>query len=204
MSVLFDQLRISDDGKRMYINIHINKAEYFDNIYLDRLTIVPADKVSETSPHLPSSDYIYNKVFEGNQKEADLVLLSTDFNEKFVKTDFSHDLFFVYVKVKGTPDPCTPCTLDEEITLGVTFDENLLYQKVMQFTKSLADDCNIPVAFTDFILLWNAFKASAETEHYVPAIKYWNMLFGMDAEGIPYGAYDKNSGMIHKLCGCHG
>jgi hypothetical protein len=204
MSVLFDQLRISDDGKRMYINIHVNKAEYFDNIYLDRITIVPADKVSETSPHLPSTDYIYNKVFEENQKEADLVLLPTDFNEKFVKTDFSHDLFFVYVKVNGTPDPCTPCRLDEEITLGVTFDENLLYQKVMQFTKSLADDCNIPVAFTDFILLWNAFKASVETEHYVPAIKYWNMLFGMDAEGIPYGAYDKNSGVIHKLCGCHG
>ena len=197
MSVIFDQLRISDDGKRMYINLHVNKAEYFKDIYLDSLTIVMADKVSETSPHVPSQDYVYHQVFDGNQKEADLVLLPVDFNESYKKHCFSKNLFFVYVKVKGTPDPCTPCTLDEEITLGVTFDENLLYQKVMQFTKGLADKCEIPVGFTDFILLWNAFKSSVETEHYVPAIKYWNTLFDNYSGGI----YSKSG---NKPCGCHG
>lgn len=30
--VIFDQLRISDDGKRMYINAHVNKADYFNDI----------------------------------------------------------------------------------------------------------------------------------------------------------------------------
>ncbi len=202
--IIFDQLRISDDGKRMYINIHVNTASYFDNIYLDSLTIVSADKVSETSPTVPSTDYIYQKTFDGNTKEAALVLQPVDFNEQFAGNDFSHDLFFVYVKVKGTPDACTPCRLDEEITLGVTFDENLLYQRVMQFTKSLANDCQIPVEFTDFILLWNAFKASIETEHYIPAVKYYNMLFGRDSSGQPYGAYNSSSGIITKPCGCHG
>lgn len=197
MSVIFDQLRISDDGKRMYINLHVNKAEYFKDIYLDSLTIVMANKVSETSPHVPSQDYVYYQVFDGNQKEADLVLFPVDFKESYKKNCFSKDLFFVYVKVKGTPDPCTPCTLDEEITLGVTFDENLLYQKVMQFTKGLADECEIPVGFTDFILLWNAFKSSVETEHYVPAIKYWNMLFDNYS-----GGYASKSG--NKPCSCHG
>lgn len=197
MSVIFDQLRISDDGKRMYINLHVNNAEYFKDIYLDSLTIVTADKVSETSPHVPSQDYVYHQVFEDNQKEADLVLLPVDFNESYTKNCFSKDLFFVYVKVNGTPDPCTPCTLDEEITLGVTFDENLLYQKVMQFTKGLADKCEIPVGFSDFILLWNAFKSSVETEHYVPAIKYWNMLFDNYSGGI----YSKSG---NKPCSCHG
>lgn len=202
--VLFDMLRVSDDGKRMYINLHVNKADYFENIYLDSLTIIPADKVLETSPTVPSEDYVYKKVFDDGLKEAAMVLQPTDMNEKYTKSNFSSDLFFVYVKVKGTPDACTPCRLDEEITLGVTFDDNLLYQKVMQYTNSLADDCKIPVEFMDFILLWNAFKASVETEHYIPAIKYYNMLFGMDTAGKPYGAYDKTSGIIHKPCGCHG
>lgn len=194
MSVIFDQLRISDDGKRMYINLHVNKAEYFDNVYLDEITIMTSDKLSETNPHLPTSDYIYNKVFSGNQKEADLVLQTTDFNEKFNKSDFTKDLFFVFVKIKGVPSECTPCRLDEEVTLGVTFDENILYQKVMDFTKDLAKDCQIPSEFADFILLWNAFKASVETEHYIPAIKYWQMLF------------DKSSTSVSgtKNCGCHG
>ena len=32
--ILFDQLRISDDGKRLYINAHVNKADYFANVYI--------------------------------------------------------------------------------------------------------------------------------------------------------------------------
>ena len=195
MSVIFDQLRISDDGRRMYINLRVNAADYFDNIYLDSLTIMTADKVSETNPHEPTEDYIYKKVFEGNQKTADLVFLPQDFNESFNKSNLSSDLFFVFVKIKGVPDPCTPCRLDEEITLGVTFDENLLYQQVMGFTKQLADDCSVPIGFMDFILLWNAFKASVETEHYIPAIKYYNMLFDEGVVSV--------SG-ITKNCGCHG
>jgi hypothetical protein len=138
--ILFDQLRVSDDGKRMYISIHVNRASYFDDIYLDEIVITTADKVLETSPTIPSEDYIYKKVFDNGMKEADIVLLPTDFNEHFTKSNFSSDLFFVYVKVKGTPDPCTPCRLDEEVTLGVTFDESLLYQQVMQFTKSLSNE----------------------------------------------------------------
>jgi hypothetical protein len=196
MSVIFDQLRVSDDGRRMYINIHVNKASYFDNIYLDELVIVPSDKVSETSHHLPAQDYIYKKVFEGNQKEADLVLQHTDFNEQFKGCSLSKDLFFVYVKVKGTPDECTPCRLDEETTLGVTFDETLLYQKVMAYTKDLLKDCTVPMAFADFILRWYAFKASIETEHYVPAIKFWKMLFDQNDNSWPIN----NT----KPCGCHG
>lgn len=191
--VLFDQLRISDDGLRMYINIHVNKADYFKNIYLDRMVIIPADKVSETSPYLPNDNYIYNKVYDGELKEDNLVLTAADFNENFMKTNLSCDLFFVYVKVKGVPDPCTPCRLDEETTLGVTFDEAMLYQKVMEFTRELANECEIPQGFLDLILLWNGFKSAIETEHYIVAINFWNKLFG-----------GKSIIRASKSCGCHG
>ena len=209
MSVVFDQLRISDDGKRMYIDVHVNKADYFDNIYLDELTIMTADKVSETNPDSPTEDYIYKQVFDGEQKEAHLVLTSADFQKtweedpnamKFPQSDMSKTLFFVYVKIKGVPDECTPCRLDEEVIVGTTFDENLLYQQVMNYTRQLADDCTIPTGFTDFILLWNAFKASVETEHYIPAINYYNMLFDNVGTG---GGNGSNIG-ITRNCGCHG
>ena len=193
MSVIFDQLRISDDGKRLYINLHVNKASYFDNIFLDSITIMTADKVSEMNPDIPTEDYIYKKDFEGEQKEADLVLTPNDFNETYNKSDLTSDLFFVYVKIKGVPSPCTPCRLDEEVTLGVTFDENLLYQKVMQLTKELSQDCEIPQNFLDLILLWYGFKASIETEHYIVAIDFWKRLFG-----------GKNTTVTSKGCGCHG
>lgn len=200
--VLFDQLRVSDDGKRLYINTHVNTADYFANIYIDSITIMSSDKVSETSPGTPTSDYIYTKKLEGEQKELNLVLTASDFIKswetdpqamKLRKADISKTLFFVYIKCKGIPDACTPCTLDEETTLGVTFDDNILYQRVMDYTKELTDDCKLPMDFIDFILLWNAFKASVETEHYVAAIKFFNMLFG---------TIDNKE--IIKSCGCHG
>lgn len=207
MSVIFDQLRISDDGRKMYINAHVNKADYFDNAYIDSITIMTSDKVLETAPGTPTSDYIYTKKIEGNEKEINLVLTANDFTRTwerdpkampFKQGDMSRTLFFVYIKCKweGTPGECIPCTLDEETTLGVTFDENILYQRVMDYTKDLLDECKIPIAFMDFILLWNAFKASIETEHYIPAIKFFNMLFGIvDASG--------HKGII-KGCGCNG
>ena len=191
--LIFDQLRLSDDATRLYINVHVNKADYFKDIYLDNIKIMTADKVSETNPEVPTEDCIFTHTFGDNVKEAALVLTVNDFLT-LKQSDTSRTLFFVYVKCKGTVGACIPCRLDELTTLGVTFDEKLLYQRVMDYTKSLADDCKIPVGFTDFILLWNAFKASIETEHYIPAIKFWNQLFDVDTIG----------NITYKGCGCHG
>lgn len=208
--VLFDQLRISDDGQRMYINVHVNPAAYFDDIYLDSITIMTADKVSDIAPELFTEDYIYQTVLTGEVKEASLVLGPSDFNEKFTKTSLSKDLFFVYVKCKGVPDPCTPCRLDEMTTVGVTFDEELLHQRVMDYTKQLVGNCMVPQGFTDFILLWTAYKSAIETEHFIPAIKFYNLLFGIgdervtrDGSNSPYGGVE---GVLHsgRGCGCHG
>jgi hypothetical protein len=194
--IIYDQLRISDDGRRMYINLHVNNADYFKDIYLDSITIMTQDQVSEAAPEMVTDDYIYKYIFDGEQKQADMVLTPNDFNEHFAKGNFSSDLFFVYIKVKGTPDECTPCRLDEETTLGVTFDENILYQRVMGFTKELLKECSINQGFLNFILQWNAFKAAIDTEHYIPAIQLWNRLF---KEGAHVMGHTKTKG-----CGCHG
>lgn len=201
--VIFDQLRLSDDAQKMYVNVHVNTASYFDNIYLDRIVVMTSDKVLEatiadlypTDSEGNPMDYEYTKQFEDGVKEAALVLTVNDF-QSLKTTDMSNTLFFVYVKCKGTVGECTPCRLDELTTLGVTFDEKMLYQRVMGYAKELADDCKVPVGFADFILLWNAFKAAVETEHYVAAIKYWEMLF--DKSQSTALAYTT------KGCGCHG
>lgn len=203
--IIFDQLRISDDGKRMYINAHVNKADYFNDIYIDSIVIQTADKVSETDPGLPTSDYVYIKKAEENAKELNLVLEASDLSRSwesdpkaiaFNRGDMSKTLFFVYIKCKGTPGSCTPCRLDEETTLGVVFDENVLHQKVMDYTKELVADCNVPSTFIDFILLWNAFKSAIETEHYIPAIKFFNMMFDEIGKSC--------QSRTIKTCGCNG
>lgn len=203
--IVFDQLRVSDDGTKLYVNAHVNKAKYFDDITIESLTIMTSDKVSEATPNNPTSDYVYKVSFDENTKEVNLVLTVNDFTKTwktdpqamvFKQGDMCSSLFFVYIKCKGTPDACTPCTLDEDVTLGVTFWENMLYRKVMGYTKELTQECSVPTEFVDFILLWNAFKASVETEHYTSAIKFFNMLFGANEAA---GYYKMTRG-----CGCHG
>ena len=195
MSVIFDQLRISDNAKKLYINVHINEADYFNNLYLDSIVITNTEYVSETNPDLPTENYLWKKdLTNNNYREVHIVLEPTDFNERFNKDKFTDELLFVYVKVRGVPDVCTPCRLDEEITLGVTFDVNMLYQIVMQQTRQLVDKCDIPRDFLDLILLWNGFKAAIETEHYIVAIDFWKKIFR-----------SKNSAIsLIKGCGCHG
>lgn len=193
--IIFDQLRISDNGKQLYIDVHVNKSEDFENITLDKVIIQTSDQVSETDPLTPGSEYIYEATVGGNEKELHLCLdAATDFVQPL--SSLSNLLLFVYVICKGTPGPCTPCRLDEMTTLGVTFDETLLYQKVMQLTKQLADECKVSKDFIDMILLWNGFKAAIETEHYIPAIDFWKKLF--------FGHHGMVGVSNYKPCGCHG
>lgn len=204
--VLFDQLRISDDGTKMYINIHVNEATQFNDslnqydVYLDKMYICTDKGVNETAFCDPEQyEPIYEWEAKENLKEATFIIKTSGpdgFNENFSGATMSNNLFFVFVKCKGTPDPCVPCRLDEEWTLGVTFDVNLLYQKVMQYTRELNDDCEIPKGFIDLVMLWNGFKAAVDTEHYQVAIDFWKRMFFGGSHGM---ATNRT-----RPCGCGG
>jgi hypothetical protein len=146
--IIFDRLQISDNGKGFAINARVNEAECFNDVYIDYIVIVTADAVSETNTNTSISDrYVYRHTFEGNTKDIHLYLNPVDFIPNYDKriSTFSNDLFFVYVVCKGTPCINTPCRLDENTTLGVTFDDKILFQKAMNYTHSLADKCEIPM-----------------------------------------------------------
>lgn len=197
--VIFDQLRISDDAKRLYINARVNSADLFAGTTIEQLYICLGSQVYETLNIDPESNgYIYKKVYPEGTREINEVLEITNEELVYNKSDFSRDLFFVYIKCAGVPNDACCYTMVGNYVLGVTFDENLLYQQVMQYTKQLLDNgCEIPVAFSDLILQWNAFKAAIETEHFIPAIEFYNRMFDIAGSGAI-------SVSNTKPCGCHG
>lgn len=197
MSVIIDQLRISDDGTKMLIDGHVNSSAAYANIYLKTLTITTQDSISESTYAPPSEGYVYQYDFEQGEKEFSMSLIPFNFNEHFSKSTFSDDLFFVFIETVGEPLDTVPCGHDSPYTIGVTFDTALLYQSAMSYTKQLADSCEVSQGFANFILLWSAFKASVETEHWVSAIDFWKMLF----EKTPYSSLSYSTG---RRCGCHG
>lgn len=199
MSVIVDQLRISDNGKNLYINAHVNKAAYFDSMYIESITICTEDQVSELNPASIGEHHVYMETFGPGTREINLVLCSQMFNELLKDCDFTKHMLFVYITCGGAPTPDTPCTMDEMTTLAVTFDYGLLYNKGMGFTRELADTCSIPREFIDYILNVEALKLSLETEHYVPAINYWKELMGRTA----FSTYNSTTPRT-KPCGCYG
>ena len=195
MSVIVDQLRISDDGQTLFLDAHINKASYFDDLYISKVTICTEDQITETSPLSYGDGFVYQATFDSGTREVHLVLNSNTLNEKFTKKNLSSNMFFAYIEWGGTPASDTPCVLDENVTLAVTFDYGVLFNQAMVYTKELANTCEVPVQFIDFILNVEALKLAIETEHYVPAVKRWKWLMDITDRGIA---------AVYKRCGCHG
>ena len=214
--IRFVQLRISNDGKKLYVEFAVNTAREFDNVKLDSIAITTQDYVSEANPDSFPEKFIYKKVYGENDKEDYIVLdrgvfdaawnntnqgtgEAIDVNEPIANTSYtgtilSNNMFFVYVKCKGYPAECVPCELAKEVTLGIAMDDSIFHQKTMQFTKELIKDCQVPVGFIDFILMWNVLNSSIETGHYHEAINFWKRLtVDVDSRCVPI-----------KRCGCHG
>lgn len=211
--VVFEQLRIADDGQTMYIDAHVHESE--KGTYLSKLYIATPENASETSFSGISDPEkcIYWKEFEEGETEVHLVL-NVRCLDSFRSNTFSNNLFFVFIEDSGTTDECIPCPIASNLTVAVTFDETIYYQMVMGYTKELADTCQVSQGFTDFILKWNALKAAIETEHWVAAIKFWEMLFGGIEWDVKWDCFGNGTSTKHPNtasytnrrggCGCHG
>lgn len=198
--IQFNELRISPDNQELIIDVSVKDLSIYSNVYLDSIIIDNQDTFTNNGP---SSNPIYshtieskvdplyaipeysgcNQVLEeetkaqcfsiendGNTKHYRLVLTGKDIN-------ISGNLFFVYVIAKGTPDPSTPCTMDNMTTLGVVCNLHDIFQSCMSYIRELESNCNIPKGFIDYILRFKAFELSLATGNYVTAIKYWNKFF---------------------------
>ena len=108
---------------------------------------------------------------EYGKKHIRLVLKSSDFNDN--KWSLDNNLFFVYITASGTPSPGTPCGMDESTVMGVVYNLRPWYNYGMGFIRGLADTCDIPAGFIDYILRFKAFQLALKTGHYPVAIKYW-------------------------------
>lgn len=197
--VIFDQVRISDDGKIFYLDAHVKTSASFDDVYITKLAIMRDTEILETDvTEFPVGDYAY---FEGwdideEVKEIHKVVTLNDFNPLLSPTikDLSHNLFFVYIECEGTPSFDTPCNSYNNPSIAVTYDTGRIYSIGMNYVRELSVDCTIPSGFINFILNNEALKFAIGTGHYIPAKQYFNNVMGYSSGSI---------GTIKK-CGCHG
>lgn len=188
--IKFNELRITNDGKYLIIDASVRNTSYYDNVYIDSIYIDTQDTYKDGGP---SSSVVYSN---------NITNASPDFNYKRYRWELSvgdllpslsNNLFFIYVKAKGTPKSDTPCGMDNEYTLGVTFDTCSLYNALMSYVREVNNSCDIPKNFIDLFLQFKALEISINTDHYMQAIDFYNSFIK-----------DIKLTKSIKSCNCHG
>lgn len=174
----FNELKITPDSKHLVIDVSVRNEAYYKNIYIDSIVIDNQDTYVGSGPS-SKPIYTYNvpdiipKLTNEavSQKHVRLYLDSTDVGGSL------NGLFFVYVRVKGTPTADTPCGMDNITTLGTVSNMYPFYQQAMDYIKEIESNCSFPQAFTDYILRLKALELAIRTGNYPDAIKYYNRFF---------------------------
>lgn len=180
--VHFNELKITTDSKYLIIDVVIRNEWWFDNVYLDEIVIDNQDTFVDTG--MPSSNPIYTHKIKPTKKNG-----TQANNIKHIRLELTTlelrrpltDLFFVYVKTKGTPatsiDDPLPCYLQKSYTMGTVFNMYPIYQVAINYLKTLGNCCNVPKDFIDLMLKVKAMELSVKTGNFIEAIKFFNYFF---------------------------
>ncbi len=198
--ITFNECRIDKEGKTLIINASVSDLPYYENIYIESITIDTDKTFIENGP---SSEPIFTQSFsakdEGTEGEETAyhgvvsrsgvftidattidglknINLEISAKELGLET-LSDNIFFIYLAASGVPDPSTPCGMDNKYTVGVAINMRPIYDMSMMYINELSSTCNIPKGFIDSILKLKALDLSLKTGNYLTAIKWWDKLF---------------------------
>lgn len=173
----FNELKITPDNKHLIIDVSVSNESYYDNVYLDSIIIDNQDTYVGIGP---SS----NPIYEYTVHDTVSPITGAPNGVKHIRLDLDtidienlQGLFFVYVRVKGTPSPDTPCGMDNIITMGTVTNMYPFYQQAMNYIGELASNCSVPQNFIDYILRLKGLELAIKTGNYPDAIKYYNKFF---------------------------
>lgn len=186
--IVFDQLYIDNNSKRLVIEASIENLSYFDNVEIDKVVIDSQDTYIDNGPS--SNPILVQQIPQGQQLNKHIKL---EISEKELGIPFNNNMLFIYVFAKGYPSPDTPCGYDNNKIMGIAANLYPYYQSMMSGVKEISDTCNIPKYFINNILRFKAIELSIKTGNYSQAIKYWKKFFSSDR--VRY---------IHQTCGCYG
>lgn len=192
--VSINEFVIARDAKYLYLKASIDDMEYFENVFIDYLEFTLHKVVNgtiETSTiELNPDGTLHIEPLETEVKNVDLTLTPQDLG----LSDFQTPVIEVKVYTKGYPSDDTPCGMDEEYVVGITYNESVLYDKGLSFIHQVGQDCNIPDDFINWILSSSAFDLALKSGNMNDALSWWLRLTSNRSNG-----YSRNSN-----CGCHG
>lgn len=208
--VIFDELRITNDGQHLIIDCRIRKENWYNTVYIGGIYIDTEETYEEGGPSKRAAIFAptMQQLMLSPKKTMRFVYDKSDLKSLFLANpenkgvspdcDLTKHLFFVYVKAFGTPAADTPCGMDDEYTLGVTMYMGKFYNDFMNSLKNInstcSGGCDVPSDIVDQLLQYMALTVSIDSGHYLKGIEEFKKWYTGKS-------YTNNS---TKKCGCHG
>lgn len=166
--ITFDELRITADGDSLVVNASIAPYDYYDNVYISAIYVDTDKTFSATGT--PSSEAVL--LYENTDSDTTIknVTLSAE-PKQFDLSTFNGRILYVYGVASGVPSSDTPCTMDNEYSIGIAVNWYTFYQNGMKYLRSTLDGCGCSPddAFIDWILRFKAFELALRTGNYAVA-----------------------------------
>lgn len=185
--VIFNELRITSDGKNMIVDVSVDPAAYYPNVYLDNIVI---DDQNTYINNGPSTTPVYKYQFPTGVNEKNIRIF---IDSSTISSSFDTSMFFVYVTTKGIPSILTPCGEDENTKMNTVINMYPYYRKSIGYLKEVQKDCDVPVNFINHFLRFQALDYAIKTGHYIEAIKIWKKFFMKFPKTV-----------LFSNCGCNG
>ena len=217
--VIFNDLRITEDKKRLIVDCQIEDVDGYDSFYIDSVVVVYYANYSDQCVGTPTEDtsiILYQK----DEDDPDDVIRagrwaltlrdltdesSPKFNPNFGTHKFDGELFFVYVRVAGGSGQDLyilnhrGCGADRMYDVGVVLDWHKVYEQGIAFAAKLgtscANPCEDPSGFEQFILHWYGLQLAIATCDWYQVTKLWPKFIRAFSRGV--GNPSLGSG-----CGC--
>lgn len=174
--IKFNELRISLDNSKLYIEAEVLSDNYYKNVGITSIQIDTQDTfVANTN--MPSSKPKYFKEVSNEDgkpvKKIEVCLADYDLPGISLKDDILYVWVTTDENIIGEP----PCGMDIPRKLGVCINWQYIYNLGMPFIKEAANTCSVDDNFIDYILRYRAVLLAIKTGHYTIANKYWNKFF---------------------------
>lgn len=204
--VIFNELRITENGKCIIVDCEVENVDVYSDMYIQSIYLEYYKNA--TSASMPSSKaYLLYENKDGDtsvkgkrltfQKE---LLPATEFGI----SGFEGGLFYVIVNCDGTlPASISsmPCGYDSTTDVGAILDWKTFYSRGMSYVSSITagcskpNFCDNPVAFEEFLLLWNALKLALSTCNWDMVSELWDRFLRVSVGGT-------SSTVVSGGCGC--
>lgn len=110
-----------------------------------------------------------------------------------VAFDLNKDLIIATAYTNENEDNAIVDCCHKKPSTGMAYYKYCMFNKALNYVKTLCNDCEINKDLIDFILRHNSLDLAIKCGDVELAIKLWNLLFNKNVKSV-----------ITKTCGCHG